>query len=80
MSFKFSVGQDVEYTPVGTSSRAGLFRVTQHMPREDNSDRRYRIKSSAEPFSRDVLEYSLSGDTGPPSSYEAPLKGRGPRF
>ena len=80
MSFKFSVGQDVEYTPPGTRIRAGLFRVTKHLPREDNSHRRYRIKSSAEPFSRDVLEYSLSGDTGPAYSYGAPLKGRGLRF
>ena len=80
MSFKFAVGQHVEYTPIGTRSRAGLFTVTQHMPREDNSDRRYRIKSKLESFSRDVFEYSLSDEIGPANSYGLPLKGRGPRF
>jgi len=77
MSFKFAVGQDVEYSPAGSKGAACLFTVTQHMPHEDNSSHfRYRIKSTAEPFSRDVFEYDLSGETGPASSYELPLKGR----
>lgn len=80
MSFKFAVGQHVEYAPIGTRSRSGLFTVTQHMPREDNADPRYRIKSELEPFSRDVFEYSLNGEIAPADSYDLPLKGRGPRF
>ena len=80
MSFKFAVGQAVEYTPVGTRGRASVFTVTQHMPLEDNSDRRYRIKSTGEPFSRDVFEYCLSAEVGPASSYKPPLRGRGVHF
>lgn len=81
MSFKFAVGQPVEYTPIGTRGRVGLFTVTQHMPREDNhSERRYRIKSNAEAFSRDVFENDLSSEVGPAESYERPHKGRGLDF
>jgi len=44
MSFKFAVGQAVEYKPVGAS--VGLFKVTRQMPEEFQAiDRRYRIKS-----------------------------------
>jgi hypothetical protein len=77
MSFKFAVGQDVEYSPVGSKGAACLFTVTQHMPHEDSSSHyRYRIKNSTEPFSREVFEYDLGGEIGPASSYAVPVKGR----
>jgi hypothetical protein len=59
MSFKFAVGQAVEYKPVG--AKIGLFKVTRQMPEEFRAiDRRYRIKSEQEKFERDVLECDLN--------------------
>jgi len=64
MSFKFSVGQVVEYTPIG-EKKAGLYRVTRQMPEEEQAaDLKYRIKSDAEPYERNVLECHLSPDVG----------------
>ena len=64
MSFRFSVGQVVEYTPVG-EKKAGLYRVTRQMPTEQQAvDLKYRIKSDAEPYERNVLECHLSPDVG----------------
>ena len=58
MAFKFSVGQAVEFTPMGQS--AGLFEVIRHMPEEDGATgRKYRIKSLKEGFERTVSEYDL---------------------
>ena len=69
MPFKFSVGQAVEYTPVG-EKKAGLYRVTRQMPREEQAiDLRYRIKSEAEAYERNVLECHLSSDVGAESEY-----------
>ena len=77
MSFKFAIGQPVEYTPVGSGGHAKLFTVTQHMPHEDNhSERRYRIKSDGEAFCRDVFENTLSADVGPAEAYLPPVKVR----
>ena len=60
MSFKFSVGQAVEYTPIG-EKRAGLYTVTRQMPKEEQAaDLKYRIKSDAEAYERNVLECHLS--------------------
>ena len=59
MSFKFAVGQAVEYKPVG--AKVGLFKVTRQMPEELRAvDRRYRIKSEQEQFERNVLECDLN--------------------
>jgi hypothetical protein len=59
MAFKFSVGQAVEYKPLGNP--AGLFKVIQRMPKEDNTtDQKYRIKSLQEGFERTVAEVDLS--------------------
>jgi hypothetical protein len=45
MTFKFSAGQAVEYTPRG--GKLGLFTVIRQMPEEDKAfDRIYRIKSN----------------------------------
>ena len=58
MAFKFSIGQAVEYRPMGQV--AGLFEVIRHMPEEDGaSDRKYRIKSLQEGFERTVHEFEL---------------------
>ncbi len=63
MSFKFAVGQAVEYKPVG--AKVGRFMVTRQMPEEPRSiDRRYRIKSEQEQFERNVLECDLNEATG----------------
>jgi hypothetical protein len=71
MSFKFLVGQAVEYTPIG-EKKAGLYKVTRQMPREEQAiDLRYRIKAEAEAYERNVLECELSADVGAESDYAA---------
>lgn len=71
MSFKFAVGQAVEYKPTG--AKPGLFTVMRQMPEEFRAvDRKYRIKSQQEGFERNVLECDLTeplraeGDYAPP--------------
>lgn len=71
MPFKFSVGQAVEYTPIG-EKRAGLYKITRQMPKEEQAvDLKYRIKSEAELYERNVLECQLSADVGAESEYAA---------
>ena len=78
MSFKFVVGQEVEYTPIGEKT-AGLYKIMRQMPKEEQAvDLRYRIKSQAEPYERNVLECQLSSDVGAESEY-ATTKPRLPR-
>lgn len=68
MSFKFSVGQAVEYKPAG--AKIGLFRVTRQMPEEFQAiDRKYRIKSDHEDFERNVLECDLAAAAYAESAY-----------
>jgi hypothetical protein len=68
MSFKFLVGQTVEYKPVG--AKVGLFKVTRRMPEELRAiDRRYRIKSEQEGFERNVRECDLNEATSPEDTY-----------
>ena len=72
MSFKFSVGQAVEYKPTG--GHLALFTVVRQMPEEFQAvDRKYRIKSAHEGFERNVLECDLSMASQPPESYAAIL-------
>ena len=72
MSFKFAVGQTVEYKPVGAN--VALFKVIRQMPDEFRAiDRKYRIKSEQEGFERNVLECDLSAASGPKESY-SPLR------
>jgi hypothetical protein len=72
MSYKFAVGQSVEYKPAG--GKTGLFRVVRHMPEEIQAiDRKYRIKSDGEGFERNVLECDLSSSVKSPDSYAAVL-------
>ena len=60
MSFKFLVGQAVEYTPIG-EKKPGLFKVVRQMPMEDQAiDVYYRIKSETENYERNVAECHLS--------------------
>ncbi len=69
MSFKFSVGQAVEYTPIGEKT-AGLYKIMRQMPKEEQAaDLRYRIKSEGEAYERNVLECQLSADVGAESDY-----------
>ena len=69
MSFKFFVGQAVEYTPIGERT-AGLYKIIRRMPQEEQAfDLRYRIKSEAEAYERNVLECQLSADVGAKSEY-----------
>ena len=59
MSFKFVVGQAVDYTPPG--EWAGHFLVVRQMPEEPPAvERNYHIKSDREGFQRNVLEHDLS--------------------
>jgi hypothetical protein len=79
MSFKFIVGQAVEYTPLG-EKKAGLYRVVRQMPREEQAfDLRYRIKSEAEAYERNVLECQLSANVAGEADYAAvkPPQSRG---
>ncbi len=69
MSFKFFVGQAVEYTPIGERT-AGLYKIVRRMPQEEQAfDLRYRIKSEAEAYERNVLECQLSADVGAKNEY-----------
>jgi hypothetical protein len=69
MSFKFLVGQAVEYTPIGEKA-AGLYKIIRRMPREEQAfDLKYCIKSEAEAYERNVLECQLSSDVRPECEY-----------
>lgn len=71
MTFKFLVGQTVEYTPVG-EKKPGRYKVVRQMPMEEQAvDLRYRIKSESEAYERNVLECQLSADVGADSDYAA---------
>jgi hypothetical protein len=68
MSFKFVVGQAVEYKPTGGMVR--LYTVMRQMPEEFRAvDRKYRIKSEQEGFERNVLECDLRESELPQSHY-----------
>ena len=69
MSFKFFVGQAVEYTPVGEKT-AGLYKIVRQMPEEEQAfDLKYLIKSEAEAYERNVLECQLSSNVRADSDY-----------
>jgi hypothetical protein len=71
MSFKFLVGQAVEYTPIG-EKKAGLYKITRQMPMEGQAiDLYYRIKSETEAYERNVLECQLSSDVDVETEYAA---------
>jgi hypothetical protein len=78
MSFKFVVGQPVEYRPLGERA-VRLYTIIRRMPKEEGAfDLRYRIKSEAEAYERNVLECQLSADIAAESEY-ATTKPRHPR-
>ena len=78
MPFKFSVGQAVEYTPIG-EKKAGLYKIIRQMPQEEQAaDLKYRIKSDAEAYERNVLECHLSPGVSDESEY-ATINPRLPR-
>jgi hypothetical protein len=69
MSFKFIIGQAVEYTPIGEKT-AGLYKIMRLMPKEEQAfDLKYLIKSEAEAYERNVPECQLSSDVGAESEY-----------
>ncbi len=69
MTFKYPVGQLVEYTP--PSEMPGLYRVTRQMPVEDNHvDLAYLITPERQGFNRVVLECNLSGDVLSQEEYD----------
>ena len=69
MSFKFSVGQEVEYTPNGEKT-AGLYKIMRQMPQEEQAfGLKYVIKSEAEAYERNVHECQLSSDVGAEREY-----------
>jgi hypothetical protein len=69
MPFKYFIGQAVEFTPVGEKT-AGLYKVVRRMPEEEQAfDLRYRIKSEAEAYERNVLECQLSSSVRSESEY-----------
>jgi hypothetical protein len=69
MPFKFLAGQAVEYTPFGEKA-VGLYKITRQMPREEQAiDLKYRIKSEAEAYERNVLECQLSCDVDTECEY-----------
>ena len=71
MSFKFIVGQAVEYTPIGEKT-ASLYKIMRQMPNEDQAtDLRYRIKSKTEAHERVVSENLLRSDVLAESEYAA---------
>ena len=79
MSFKFFVGQAVEYTPMGEKT-AGLYKIMRQMPKEEQAfDLKYLIKSEAEAYERNVLECQLSSDVGAEREYATtkPHRSRG---
>jgi hypothetical protein len=70
MTYKFAVGQSVEFKP--TRDKVGVFKVLRHMPDEFHAvDRKYRIKSEHESFERIVLECDLSASSMADYEYEA---------
>jgi hypothetical protein len=79
MSFKFFVGQEVEYTPIGEKI-AGLYKIMRQMPQEEQAfDLKYLIKSEAEAYERNVHECQLSSDVGAEREYATskPHRSRG---
>jgi hypothetical protein len=64
MSFKFRVGQNVEYTPIGEKT-AGLYKIMRQMPEEQQAtELKYRIKSETEAYERIVPESQLRSVVG----------------
>ena len=78
MAHRFSVGQLVEYKPIG--AKVSLFKIVRHLPEEFPApDWKYRIKSDHEGFERTVLECNLSPSIVPDTSYDevTPLRRAG---
>jgi len=63
MPQKFSIGQQVYYTPgFSSGSSTGTFKIISVLPVENDDRRRYRIKSAGEPHERIAEESQLSKD------------------
>jgi len=74
MNFKFPVGQVVEFTPRG--GKAGLFKVTRHMPEEHQAlDLKYRIQN-AQGAEWSAFEFDLAASDKVLGDYAAPRPSR----
>jgi hypothetical protein len=61
MGHKFSVGQDVYYSPsIKHSAARGIYKITARVPIESDGRVLYRIKSAAEAFERTAEESELT--------------------
>ena len=62
MSFKFLVGQNVEYTPIGDKS-PGLYKIIRQMPEEQQAAKsQYLTKSETKSYEHNVPESMLTSD------------------
>jgi hypothetical protein len=69
MTFKYPVGQLVEFAP--PSEMPALYRIARQMPVEDGRiDLAYLIKPERQGFSRVVLECNLSDDVLSQEEYD----------
>lgn len=69
MTFKFAVGQLVEFAP--PNEMPALYRIARQMPVEDaHIDLAYLIKPERQGSSRVVLECNLSGDVLSQEEYD----------
>jgi hypothetical protein len=57
---KFKIGQTVSYIFAGSHGAAGVYKITQLMPVE-NDEFQYRIKNVNEPHERTAKESQLEG-------------------
>jgi hypothetical protein len=63
MAQKFSIGQQVYFTPgFSGGSSSATFKIISVLPVENDDRRRYRIKSAGEPHERIADENQLSKD------------------
>lgn len=78
MDSKFSVGQSVEHTPVGTVP--GRYVIVRQMPSEHNqSETRYRIRGELAGEERVVSESALSDNVGTELEYAMEARARAER-
>jgi hypothetical protein len=69
MSFKFAVGQTVEYKPA--NSLVSVCTIVKQIPKEDGQlDFRYRIKNQQGSLVRTVFEYDLTASDKPANLYD----------
>jgi hypothetical protein len=63
MTHRFSVGQQVHFTPQFRAGESGSYKIIRLLPVENDRAVRYRIKSTTESFERIAEEAQLSRAT-----------------